>query len=103
MAKITKIGFLSLVKSAIFIGKTGPHFLCLDIAAMFTLPAAKCQGERCLTSTALPVSGIRFLTSDAPTDITLGCYPVEYWHGRSVNHYAAEPHGHWTTVGSFHN
>jgi len=45
MAKITTIGDLSLVKSAMLIGKTGPRFRCLHIAAIsFTLPAAKCQG-----------------------------------------------------------
>jgi len=39
------IGDLSLVKSAVLIGKTGPRFPCLHIAAIsFTLPAAKCQG-----------------------------------------------------------
>jgi len=71
MAKITTIGDLSLVKSAVLIGKTGPRFPCLHIAAIsFTLPAAKCQGERCLTPTALPVSRHPILTSDAPTDIT---------------------------------
>jgi len=71
MAKITTIGDLSLVKSAMIIGKTGPRFRCLPIAAIsFTLPAAKCQGERCLTLTALPVSRHPILTSDAPTDIT---------------------------------
>ena len=54
MAKITTIGDLSPVKSAMLIGKTGPRFRCLDIAAiLFMLPAAKCQGERCLKSTAL--------------------------------------------------
>ena len=70
MAKITMIGDLSLVKSAVLIGKTGTRFRCLHIAAIsFTLPAAKCQGERCLTLTALPVSRHPILTSDSPTDI----------------------------------
>ena len=37
--------YISLVKSAVLIGKTGPRFRCLHIAAIsFTLPAAKCQG-----------------------------------------------------------
>jgi len=41
MAKITTIGDISLVKSAVLIGKTGPSFRCLHIAA---ISAAKCQG-----------------------------------------------------------
>jgi len=42
----TTIGDLSQVKSAILIGKTGPRFRCLDVAAtLFTLPAAECQGR----------------------------------------------------------
>jgi len=37
--------YISLVKSAVLIGKTGPRFRCLHIATIsFTLPAAKCQG-----------------------------------------------------------
>jgi len=46
MAKITEIGNLSLVKSAILTGKTGPRFRCLDISAiLFTMLTAKCQGS----------------------------------------------------------
>ena len=52
MAKITTIGDLSLVKSAVLIGKTGPRFRCLHIAAIsFTLPAAKCQVRGALPDT----------------------------------------------------
>ena len=46
MAKITMIDDLLLVKSAMLIGKTGPHFHCLYIAAiLFMLPAVKCHGS----------------------------------------------------------
>jgi len=45
MAKITTIVDLSLLISAKFIGKTGPCFRFLDIAAiLFTLQAAKRRG-----------------------------------------------------------
>jgi len=74
MAKITTIGDLSLVKSAMLIGKTGHRFRCLHIAAIsFTLPAAKCQGG------ALPVSMHPILTSDSPTDIPTDCDKT-LWH-----------------------
>jgi len=68
MMKITTISDLSLVKSAMLIGKTVPRFRCLDIAAiLFRLPAAECQGR--------PMPDIQrfsgFLTSDVPTDITI--------------------------------
>jgi len=46
--------YISLVKSAKFISKTGHRFCCLNIVAiLFTLLAVKCQGECCLTSAAL--------------------------------------------------
>ena len=61
MAKITTIGDLSLVKSAMLIGKTGPRFRCLHIAAIsFTLPAAKCRGALLDTNSAASLKASDF-------------------------------------------
>jgi len=65
MAKITTIGDLSLVKSAVLIGKTGPRFRCLHIAAIsFTLPATKCQGGATNSAASLKASDFDIRCAD---------------------------------------